>query len=384
MNSLITFIRSCVNWERVHDFQLGIESYQVKVNLTAPTLTFPGIEAYEPYSIVDNPNTGLIYLNSKDEKRVKYLVEIVKFCDATLEKVLKEVKLKIFQSKPWKKSPLLGELDRDRMRAFEREITKCLSHREQMRRWESFVNHDDMEERTSMWVDKRLKKFNVYARYSVEHWKNMSYGLGHEHKFITKIIVRRANGKIDPITEPNYKYLNKNDIKDMYLLCINDKVKDYRETGLLGSLLVFIRAIVIWERVHDFQLGMESYQQKVNLTAPTITFPDIEEYKVFDITFERVCGMIYENSKKEKRVMVYKEILNFCDATLKRVLEKLEKYNKDVKHGYADPSPSNSDVEYLRFYEEDIRECLKHHGQMRHWEMYVNGRPLGSRRDRPE
>ncbi|GKC27241.1 hypothetical protein Tco_1034535 [Tanacetum coccineum] len=140
MNSLITFIRSRVIWERVHDFQLGIESYQVKVNLTAPTLTFPGIEAYEPYSIVDKPNTGLIYLNNKDEKRVMYLVEIVKFCDATLEKVLKEVKLKIFQSEPWKKPPLLGELDRDIMRAFEREITKRLSHREQMRRWESFMN----------------------------------------------------------------------------------------------------------------------------------------------------------------------------------------------------------------------------------------------------
>nr|GEU41944.1 hypothetical protein [Tanacetum cinerariifolium] len=66
--------------------------------------------------------------------------EIVKFCDATLEKVLKEVKLKIFQSEPWKKSPVLGKLDRDIMRAFEREITKRLNHREQIRRWESFAN----------------------------------------------------------------------------------------------------------------------------------------------------------------------------------------------------------------------------------------------------
>ncbi|GJU33223.1 hypothetical protein Tco_1176812 [Tanacetum coccineum] len=49
----------------VHDFQLGIESYQI--NLTAPTLTFP------------------------DEKRVMYLTKIVKFCDATLEKILKEM-----------------------------------------------------------------------------------------------------------------------------------------------------------------------------------------------------------------------------------------------------------------------------------------------------
>ncbi|GKC83022.1 hypothetical protein Tco_1138739, partial [Tanacetum coccineum] len=113
MNSLIMFIRSHVIWERVHDFQLGIKSYQIKVNLTAPTFTFPGIEAHEAYSIVDKPTT---------------------------EKVLKEVKLMIFQSEPWKKEPLLGGLDHDIIRAFEREITKRLRHREQMRRWESFVN----------------------------------------------------------------------------------------------------------------------------------------------------------------------------------------------------------------------------------------------------
>ncbi|GJX82237.1 hypothetical protein Tco_0331718 [Tanacetum coccineum] len=98
------------------------------------------IEAHDPYSIVDKPDTGLIYLNSKNEKRVMYLVEIVKFCDATLEKVLKEVKLRIFQTELWKKPPLLGELNLDIMKAYKREITKRLRHREQIRRWESFVN----------------------------------------------------------------------------------------------------------------------------------------------------------------------------------------------------------------------------------------------------
>ncbi|GJS67476.1 hypothetical protein Tco_0682040 [Tanacetum coccineum] len=166
--------------------------------------------------------------------------------------------------------------------------------------------------------------------------------------------MRIANGKIDLITELDYKYLNKNDIEDMYLLCINNKVKDYRETELLGSLVVFIRASVIWERAYDFQLGIESYQQKVNLTAPTITFPGIEKEERFTITSEP------------------------------KVLEGLEKYKKDVKYGYANLSPSDDDAKYLRFYEEDIKECLKHRDQTRRWEMYVNGRPLRSRRDRPE
>ncbi|GJT90865.1 hypothetical protein Tco_1079710 [Tanacetum coccineum] len=140
MNSLITFIRSCVIWERVHDFQLGIESYQIKVNLIAPTLTFPGIKEHAPYSIIDEPQTGLIYLNSQDEQRVMYLVKIVKFCDATLEKVLNEVKLRMFESQVLKKLPLLSDLDQDIMKAYEREISKHLSHRQQMRRWEYFMN----------------------------------------------------------------------------------------------------------------------------------------------------------------------------------------------------------------------------------------------------
>ncbi|GJT60207.1 hypothetical protein Tco_1003740 [Tanacetum coccineum] len=140
MNSLITFIRSYVIWERVYDFHLGIESYQMKVNLTSPILTLPGIKEHAPYSIVKEPQTCLIYLNGQDEKRVMYLVEIVKFCDATLEKVLNEVKLRMFESRMLKKPPLLSNLDQDIMKAYEREISKHLSYRQQMRRWESIVN----------------------------------------------------------------------------------------------------------------------------------------------------------------------------------------------------------------------------------------------------
>nr|GEU85341.1 hypothetical protein [Tanacetum cinerariifolium] len=57
----------------------------------------------------DKPGTGLIYLNSKEEKRVMYLAKIVKFCNATLERVLNEVKLRIFNIKFLKKAPLLEE-----------------------------------------------------------------------------------------------------------------------------------------------------------------------------------------------------------------------------------------------------------------------------------
>ncbi|GJT25455.1 hypothetical protein Tco_0895392 [Tanacetum coccineum] len=198
-------------------------------------------------------------------------------------------------------------------------------------------NDVDIEARTSRWVNKCVKKFNPYARYVIKtYWE-----LGHEHKFITKIVARIANECIVSITESDYKNLNKNDIEDIYLLIMNGKVPGYVEIG-------------------------------------------IEKHKLFSIIYEPVHGIIYKNSKKEKRVMRHSEIHKFCDATLNRVLEGLKSYNNDVKYGYKQRDLTEDEVEYLKLFEEEIEVRLKYRNQMRRWEMYVNGRPLGPRRERPE
>ncbi|GJV84354.1 hypothetical protein Tco_1524252 [Tanacetum coccineum] len=208
------------------------------------------------------------------------------------------------------------------------------------------LNDDDIEEQTSRWVNKCVKKFNPYARYGVKHWKN-------PHAKIFYIRKQKQPGKPkeevysnSKIIQPDYKNLNKNDIEDMYLLIMNGK--------------------------------------KVNLTAPTISFPGVEKHGMFSIIYEPVHGIIYKNSKKEKRVMRQSEIHKFCDATLNRVLEGLKSYNNDVKYGYVQRELTNDEVEYLKLFEEEIEVRLKYRNQMRRWEMYVNGRPLGPRRERPE
>nr|GEV10010.1 hypothetical protein [Tanacetum cinerariifolium] len=169
--------------------------------------------------------------------------------------------------------------------------------------------------------------------------------LGHEHKFITDIIARRANDCIVSIIEPDFKNLNKNDIEDMYLLIMN---------------------------------GM------FNLTAPTISFPKVKKHEMFSIIYEPVHGIIYKNRKKEKRVTRHSEIHNFCDAILNIVLEGLKSYNNDVRYGYNQRDPTKDKVKYLIFFEEEIEDQLKYRRQMRMCESYVNGRPLGQRRERPE
>ncbi|GJU61861.1 hypothetical protein Tco_1243696 [Tanacetum coccineum] len=119
------------------------------------------------------------------------------------------------------------------------------------------------------------------------------YGLD----FMERIIMMRENDKPDSFSVADFKYLNKNDIKDMYYLCLNNK--NYHENKLLNSLLTFIRSCVIWEKVHDFQLGIKSYQIKINLTAPTLTF--LEEKRIRDLI----------------------DIPKFCDETLEKVLNEL-------------------------------------------------------------
>ncbi|GKB72512.1 hypothetical protein Tco_0933924 [Tanacetum coccineum] len=103
---------------------------------------------------------------------------------------------------------------------------------------------DDIEERTYRWVDKCMKKFNIECR---------------------------------TLEESTCKDLLHQETKEPKK---PQEVEYYVETGLLWSLSVFIRSTMFWERVHDFQLGVESYQQKVNLTAPTNTFPGIEKYRL--------------------------------------------------------------------------------------------------------
>nr|GEU61091.1 hypothetical protein [Tanacetum cinerariifolium] len=96
---------------------------------------------------------------------------------------------------------------------------------------------------------------------------------------------------------------------------------------------------------------------KVNLTVTTISFIEIEKHKMFSIIYEHVHGIIYKNSKKEKRVTRHSEIHKFCDATLKKVLEGLKSYNNDVREFWCiaiayDPEPlkNNSEKRPLKEY----------------------------------
>nr|GFA70832.1 hypothetical protein [Tanacetum cinerariifolium] len=104
---------------------------------------------------------------------------------------------------------------------------------------------------------------------------------------------------------------------------------------------------------------MESCQIKVNLTAPTLMVPSIEDLSPYSIIAIPFVRLVYENSKKEGRFMNIDDIPKFCNAIGKSA-EECKKINLDVKHGFKYPPLSEQDAEIIRIFEECIQDRLKH------------------------
>nr|GEV26861.1 hypothetical protein [Tanacetum cinerariifolium] len=169
----------------------------------------------------------------------------------------------------------------------------------------------------------------------------------------------------------------------MYLLCLKKKV-DHLRNELLKSLIVYIRSSLIWEMVHDYQLGTESYQIRVNLTAPTLIIPDTETLSLYLIITDPFIGIVYGNSKKEKTVMNIDELPKFYDDILEKVLKNVKEINMEARHGFKDPPLSKVYQHIMVLFEDEIQERLQYQNQTKRCERYVNGRPIIPFRYRPE
>ncbi|GJY14634.1 hypothetical protein Tco_0385056 [Tanacetum coccineum] len=79
--ALRMFTRSLVIQKRVKDLQMGVESYQKKINVTKPKITRFGIGKRVPYTPYQDPQ-GLIYVDDKGRNRLMWLDELYKFIPA--------------------------------------------------------------------------------------------------------------------------------------------------------------------------------------------------------------------------------------------------------------------------------------------------------------
>ncbi|GKC28517.1 hypothetical protein Tco_1035811 [Tanacetum coccineum] len=114
------------------------------------------------------------------------------------------------------------------------------------------------------------------------------------------------------------------------------------------ALRMFTRGIVLKSRVEDVQLGVESYQRKLNLTRPQRTCPGMSAKKLYTPNYDRQ-GVIYKDKKKRKRLMRVDELHKFSDGTLQSVHKTLLHRLKNFRLGYN----HNSDMPRREWIEKD-------------------------------
>nr|GEY31521.1 hypothetical protein [Tanacetum cinerariifolium] len=104
----------------------------------------------------------------------------------------------------------------------------------------------------------------------------------HNYKHLDWISVRRDDDKIYTFKEGHLKRLRIQDIEDMLLLLIQGKLSNLtveEHFAFNVSLRMFMRSIVIQRHVEDLQLGVESYQKRLNLTRPDTYRSDLKRHE---------------------------------------------------------------------------------------------------------
>ncbi|GKD10480.1 hypothetical protein Tco_1190165 [Tanacetum coccineum] len=84
------------------------------------------------------------------------------------------------------------------------------------------------------------------------------------------------------------------------------------------SLRMFTRSIVIQRRVEDLQLGVESYQKKINITKLDTYRFDLKRREAYS-TYSNPRGFIYQNKDKKNKLMRVDKLHKFSDGTLNDV-----------------------------------------------------------------
>ncbi|GKB94544.1 hypothetical protein Tco_0980681 [Tanacetum coccineum] len=192
----------------------------------------------------------------------------------------------------------------------------------------------------SLWIESE-HEYDISVVYvSLKTLKRYGYA------YLKEIVLRRADYKEYKISEADFKNLHPNDFKDLYMLHLQE----------------------------DLQLGIGSYQTKLNLTQPDWDASDFlfkEDYTIVS----KPRAVIYIDRSDQKKMMRETKVHKFSDGTLNRILDmvkdfKLYEYNPSMatRIWYEDDRRRSKD------FMEVIERRLKIQRIFRSLESFVGGR----------
>ncbi|GJV85673.1 hypothetical protein Tco_1525571 [Tanacetum coccineum] len=157
---------------------------------------------------------------------------------------------------------------------------------------------------------------NVYSTQKILSVISVKINKMHGYGHLEEIVVRRTDRQIYTFKEGDFVNLHLNEIDNMLFLVAQQKLFNLEGSDIVDlavALRMFTRSLIIKRRVEDVQLGVESYQKKLNLTKPQ---------------------QDYEDLNKRKRVMRADELYKFSDGTLKLVRDELHHRELNFCLGY--------------------------------------------------
>nr|GFB19094.1 hypothetical protein [Tanacetum cinerariifolium] len=223
----------------------------------------------------------------------------------------------------------------------------------------------------------RESALDVYSKRRIIAVTELKIVEWHNYKHLDWISVRRDDDKIYKFKECDFKRLRLQDIEDMLLLLVQGKLSNLTVEERFDfnvSLKLFTRSIVIQRRVKDLQLGVKSYQKRLNLTKPDTYRPDLKQREAYT-AYSNPRGFIYQNKDKENRLMRIDELHKFSDGTLNDVRNALDDRLKGIRMQYLPTTIwRRGDKDRAAAMIQAIDKMLKTRRIMRSLEKFVGGR----------
>ncbi|GKE35600.1 hypothetical protein Tco_1454922 [Tanacetum coccineum] len=149
----------------------------------------------------------------------------------------------------------------------------------------------------------------------------------YDYGYLEEIEVRREDQQLYKFKEGDFLRLYLHDIEDMLFLLVQKKLSNLERDVIfdLGvALRMFTRRIFILKRVEDLQLGVKSYQKKLNITKPqTFMLMRMDElYKFSDRTLTFVRIVLHDIASNLRMDYLLKRKWSNLDRQRSRIMIK--------------------------------------------------------------
>ncbi|GJU28424.1 hypothetical protein Tco_1167045 [Tanacetum coccineum] len=170
----------------------------------------------------------------------------------------------------------------------------------------------------SLWIESK-REYDISVAHGISHWwfKRKEFYINRHSAPFDYRAVRSLMRILSVITLKTIS-------SKLNHLSGSDKV------NLFNAVNVWIRNIMIRKHVKDLQLGIKSYQTKLNLTESNCDASDFlfkEDYTIVS----KPRAVIYRVGNDQNKMTRETEVHKFSDGTFTRILEKLDHMVKDFK-----------------------------------------------------